>query len=79
MKRPGGGKQNRRKQNSPVSSGRSEYKAMGVKRQMRCKRGFCGMLEAEISKGTIQNLNPEGITEVMMKVKGRVLEGPSHG
>ena len=27
------------------------------------------MLEAEISKGTIQNLNPEGITEVMMKIQ----------
>lgn len=43
---------------------------MGVKRQIYCKRGFCGMLEAGMSKGTIQNLNPEGITGVMMKVKG---------
>ena len=37
-------------------------------KDIRCKTDFCGMLEAGISKGTIQNLNPERITGVMMKV-----------
>ena len=52
-----------------MASARSEYKAMGIKRQICCKRGFCGMLEAGISKGTPQNLNPERMTGVTMKVK----------
>lgn len=60
---------NRRKQNGPVAS-EGQNRRPWESKDIRCKTGFCGMLEAGISKGTIQNLNPERITGVMMKVKG---------